>query len=145
MKIQSTNKKKQQGFTIMEVMIAIAIGVTIIGILVPTILSNAKKSSVSNTQIAMQSTVGLLEQYKLENGAYPSTNQGLQALVSKPSGQPEPRNWRAPYTQQIPKDAWNNEFGYFNERGKVEIISYGADGFEGGSDYDADISSLEMN
>ena len=133
--------KRSKGFTLIEIMIAIAIGVTIIGIMIPSIITNSNRAKVSTTVVAINSTMGLLQTYKLENGHFPSTEQGLAALVEKPAGDPVPRNWRTKYAPSLPLDAWNNEFLYFNESGKVELISLGDDGFEGGVDVAADISS----
>jgi general secretion pathway protein G len=83
--------------------------------------------------------------YKLHNGRYPSTDQGLQALVTRPSGSPEPRNWGpTPYLSKYPLDQWGNEFLYIGEGSRFELVSMGADGTDGGEGGDADISYADL-
>jgi general secretion pathway protein G len=85
--------------------------------------------------------------YRIDNGSYPTTDQGLQALVEKPGGTPEPRNWNAAgYMKKktLPKDPWGNDYQYVRyPDGRFDIVSLGADGREGGESYDADITSAE--
>jgi general secretion pathway protein G len=95
---------------------------------------------------ADMSTIGQsLEMYRLHNSHYPSTNQGLEALVAKPSGDPEAKNWRGPYLKKTPLDPWGNAYGYINENNVPEIISLGADGSDGGEGIYQDISSVNLN
>ncbi|MEX1057113.1 MAG: type II secretion system major pseudopilin GspG, partial [Natronospirillum sp.] len=85
-----------------------------------------------------------LQMYRLDNSHYPSTEQGLEALMREPSGSPQPRNWRGPYLRSPPRDPWSNMYQYVNhDSNRVEIISFGADGQPGGSGDNADLSSLE--
>ena len=86
-----------------------------------------------------------LELYRLDNGYYPSTDQGLEALVSEPSGYPEPRRWNANgYLKKIPIDPWGEPYLFFSEDRSMEVYSYGADRKEGGKDVDADILLSEL-
>jgi len=85
--------------------------------------------------------------YKLDNSVYPNTDQGLEALVSKPSSSPEPRNYRnGGYIKRLPKDPWGNEYNYVmpGEHGAVDIFSLGADGQDGGEEVNTDIGNWNM-
>ena len=106
--------------------------------------SDEAKRKTTQTQIAqLEQVLGL---YYLDNGFYPTTSQGLEALVKEPTMPPEPLNYKkGGYMKKVPKDAWGREFVYTapGEHGDVDILSYGADGQEGGSGANADIANWD--
>jgi general secretion pathway protein G len=115
---------------------------------VTNIIDNPDKARVTKAQHDIRTIESALELYKLDNFNYPSTEQGLAALVQRPSGTPEPRNWKAGgYMKKLPKDPWGNDYIYMGPQdtgGRVQIISLGADGQTGGDGLAADISNLEL-
>ncbi len=133
--------KKQTGFTLIELMVVLVILGIIMGLVVPNVVGRGDEARVTAANTDIKTIGQALEMYRLHNSHYPSTDQGLEALVSKPSGDPEPKNWRGPYISQTPSDPWQNSYGYINENGAPEIISYGADGTQGGEGINQDISS----
>lgn len=137
--------KKQTGFTLIELMVVLVILGVIMGLVVPNVVGRGDEARVSAAQTDLGTIAQALEMYRLHNSHYPSTDQGLEALVNKPSGTPEPRNWRGPYLKQTPNDPWDTPYGYINDGGVPEVISYGADGRDGGEGLNADISSASLN
>ena len=136
---------KQSGFTLIELMVVLVILGIIMGLVVPSVIDRGDEARVSAAQADIHTIGQALEMYRLHNSHYPSTEQGLDALVSKPSGSPEPKNWRGPYLPKTPKDPWDNKYGYINDAGKPEVISYGADGADGGEDLNQDITSANID
>ncbi|GGX51998.1 type II secretion system major pseudopilin GspG [Saccharospirillum salsuginis] len=134
---------KQRGFTLIELMVVLVILGVLFGLVAPNVIGRGDEARVQAAKTDIRTIENALDTYRLHNSHYPSTDQGLEALVSKPSGSPEPNNWRGPYLKQSPKDPWGNEYGYIREGTSYEIISYGADGQAGGSDIDEDISSTD--
>ncbi|WP_132700456.1 type II secretion system major pseudopilin GspG [Reinekea marinisedimentorum] len=135
---------KNKGFTLIELMVVLVILGIIMGLVVPNVVGRGDEARVTAAQTDIKTISQALEMYRLHNSHYPSTDQGLEALVAKPSGDPEPKNWRGPYLSQAPMDPWQSEYGYINESGTPEVISYGADGSEGGEGINADISSANL-
>ncbi len=137
-------RNRATGFTLIEMLVVVAI-IAILGALVgPQILDRVggARSETAKTQI--KNIESALQLYKLDNYRYPTTDQGIEALVTKPTSSPEPRNWKkGGYMKQMPKDPWGNPFLYFYDNGEYEIISYGADGEEGGEGDGQDISSRD--
>lgn len=137
--------KKQKGFTLIEIMVVLAILAGLVAMVAPNIIGEAGAARVKTAKAEMANIQQALDMYKLENFTYPSTSQGLEALVSKPSGTPEPKNYKSGgYMKKLPIDPWGNPYIYFSSKGQVEILSYGADGEEGGEDDAADISSKDL-
>lgn len=139
--------KKQAGFTLIEIMVV----VMIIGILAaavgPKIFDRPDEARQVKARQAISSMVQALQLYRLDNFVYPSTEQGLQALVEEPSGDPEPANWKeGGYIPKVPKDPWGRDYDYISpgETGDFDIISYGRDGVEGGEGFDADLTSAGL-
>jgi len=127
--------KKTAGFTLIEVMVVVVILGILAAIIVPKIMSRpeqARQVKVKQDLLAIQSALDL---YKLDNGLYPSTDQGLQALVVKPTTSPVPQNWKPEgYLQQLPSDPWGQPYQYINDNEKLRIFSYGPKGKEGNSE-----------
>lgn len=139
-------KNKQSGFTILEMMVVLAIIGGIMALVATNIIGSSDESKIKTTKTQIKLIEGALDLYRLDNHRYPSTEQGLEALVSKPQTSPEPKNYRSGgYLKgsNVPKDAWGGEFAYFMEKGRYEIVSWGADGEEGGEGMGADISSQD--
>ena len=137
--------KKQSGFTLIEIMVVLAILAGLVAMVAPNIIGEAGEARVKTAKAEMANIGQALSMYKLHNFTYPSTSQGLEALVSKPSGSPEPKNYKkGGYLPKLPTDPWGNPYIYLASGGKYEIISLGADGEEGGEDDAADISSKDI-
>lgn len=137
--------RKQSGFTLLEVMIVLAIIGGIMALVATNIVGSASDARIKTTQSQMKLIESALDMYKVDNFTYPTTEQGLEALITAPTTAPVPRNYRSGgYLRgnSVPTDAWGNPFLYFHERGQFELISLGADGVEGGEGENADISSL---
>ncbi len=135
----------QSGFTLLEVMVVIVILGILAVLVVPNLMGNR---DIANRQKAISDIVALenmLDMYRLDNNRYPTTEQGLIALVSKPTSAPEPRNYRdGGYIKRLPKDPWGNEYQLLSpgSHGKIDIYSYGPDGEDGTDD---DIGNWNLN
>ncbi|MCP5325692.1 MAG: type II secretion system major pseudopilin GspG [Oceanospirillaceae bacterium] len=137
--------KRQSGFTLIEIMVVLAILGFLVAMVAPNILGRTGEAQVKIAKAQIKEISNALDLYKLDNYFYPSTSQGLNALVEKPSGSPEPKNWKAGgYMKKLPQDPWGNDYIYITEGGSFEIISLGADGAEGGEEEAADISSKDI-
>jgi len=138
------SRRQQRGFTLIEIMVVVAIIAILGATVVPLIMDRPNEARVVRAKNDIGSYIAALGLYKLDNFNYPSTDQGLEALVTKPAGDPEPANWKSGgYVQKLNKDPWGRDYLYVNEDGRFEIISLGNDGVEGGEGFDADISSLD--
>jgi len=125
---------KIRGFTLIEVMVVVVILGILAAVIVPKIMSRpeqARMVKVKQDILVIQSAMDL---YKLDNGMYPTTEQGLEALITKPTNSPIPSNWKSDgYIQQLPKDPWGETYQYANEDEKIRIFSFGPKGKEGNS------------
>lgn len=138
---------KQAGFTLLELMVVLVILGALIGLVAPNILGRSDEAKVSVAKTQIRNIVSALDLYKLDNGNYPSTAQGLEALVTKPSGYPEAKNWKSGgYMQKLPQDPWGNEFLYVSpgSAGAYDLLSLGSDGREGGDGDAADLSPSDL-
>lgn len=141
------SKKKQGGFTLLEVMVVVVILGVLASLVVPNLLGNKEKADQQKAVSDILALEGLMDMYKLDNSVYPTTDQGLEALVSKPTSSPEPRNYRADaYTRRVPTDPWGNEYQYLSpgDNGTIDIFTLGADGQEGGEEMNADIGNWNI-
>jgi len=132
---QSMHYSKAKGFTLIEVMVVVVILGILAALIVPKIMSRpeqARMVKVKQDILAIQSALDL---YKLDNGTYPSTDQGLLALVKKPTISPVPFNWKSDgYLQDLPVDPWNQVYQYMNDNEKLRIFSYGPKGKDSNSE-----------
>jgi len=147
MKIHLNTRVRAQGFTLIEIMVVIVILGVLAALIVPKVMGRPDEARISATKQDIGSIIQALKLYKLDNMRYPSTEQGLQALVSKPNSAPIPPNWKGNgYLEKLPKDPWGNSYQYLQPglHGEIDIISLAADGQEGGEGNDADIGSWEL-
>lgn len=133
--------KRSHGFSLIELLVVIAILAAIAGLVAPSLMGTGDEAKRKLVKADIKTVENALDMYRLDNYAYPSTDQGLAALVSQPSGSPEARNWKGPYLKTEPKDPWGNEYAYINNGDSVELMSYGADGREGGQGAAADVTA----
>ena len=134
---------KQRGFTLLEILVVVVILGILASLVLPNFLGRTDQARTIAARHDIQTLVGVLKLYKLDNGFFPSTAQGLQALVTKPDSDPVPRNWKQPYIEQLPKDPWDRPYQYLNPgvHGEIDVFCYGADAAPGGEDTNADIGS----
>lgn len=141
--IVSAVSRRRQGFTLIEIMVVVVIIGMLAALIGPRVMGSADEARVNSTKTQIDNIVVALDLFRLNNGFYPTTNQGLAALIQKPTIPPEPRNYQeGGYLRSLPKDAWGNDFVYLcpgNNGREFEVISYGRDGQEGGTGLDADI------
>jgi general secretion pathway protein G len=135
-----------RGFTLIELMVVIVILGILAGLIVPRIMGRPEEARQAKARIQIESLETALKLYKLDNGSYPSTEQGLQALVEPPEVGNLPGRWReGGYLEKgkVPKDPWDNEYVYLcpGAHDDYDIISYGADGEPGGEGKNRDITS----
>lgn len=140
---------KSDGFTFLEIMVVIFILGILAAIVMPNIIGRTDDARISEAKIQIRNFETGLKLFKIDNGFYPDTQQGLKALIEMPTIGKIPLNWREDgYLEQksIPTDPWGNAFIYISpgSNGEYEIISYGSDGKDGGSGKDSDIKSWEM-
>lgn len=132
----------QKGFSLIEIMVVVVILGILASIVVPKIMSRPDEARAVRAKTDVLAIQNALDLYKLDNGFYPSTDQGLIALVEKPDSNPSPRNWQ-PYLKSLPKDPWGRDYLYLNpgEHGEVDVFTYGAAGEAGGSGINAEIGN----
>ena len=137
----------RRGFTLLEVMVVVVILGILAALVVPKILSRPDEARVIAAKQDIASMMQALKLYRLDNQRYPSTEQGLQALVARPASAPLAANWKAGgYVERVPRDPWGNPYHYLNPgvRGELDVFSMGADGALGGEGNDADIGSWDL-
>lgn len=140
--LHSTIYRRQSGFTLIEVMVVVVILGILAAVILPKIMSRPEQARIVKVKQDLLAVQSALDLYKLDNGMYPSTDQGLQALVSRPSISPIPRNWKSDgYLQDLPEDPWGQPYQYLNDNEKLRIFSYGPKGKDGSSE----IGNWNMN
>ena len=147
-RVFSQTAANSRAFTLIELMVVIVILGILAGLIVPRIMGRPEQAKRVKARMQVESIATALKLYKLDNGAYPTTEQGLQALVEVPASGNIPKNWRkGGYLEKgkVPKDPWGNDFVYLSPgmNDDFDLISYGADGTAGGEDNNADINSWE--
>ncbi len=139
------SSKAQKGFTLIEIMVVVVILGILGALIVPNLISRPDEARVQAALSDIAQIGTALDLYRLDNGNYPSSDQGLEALVSAPSGFPEARNWNQDgYLKSVPKDPWQEQYLYFSEDRNYEVYTYGADRKEGGEGFDKDLSSEDL-
>ena len=133
-----------RGFTLIELMVVLVIIGVLAALIVPNVLDRADDARVTAAKTDIANIVQQLKMYRLDNQRYPTAEQGLQALVAKPTGGPVPGNWK-PYLEKLPNDPWGRPYQYLNPgiKGEIDVMSFGADGQSGGEGKDADIGSWQ--
>ncbi len=142
-----TSKKLNLGFSFIEVMVVIIILGLLSSIVGVYLFDSAEKAKVDATKTQIRGLETALDLYRLHNSRYPTSEQGLKALLKKPEVGLIPKNWNGPYLRgnNLPEDSWGIPFRYVSVKGKnYEIISLGADGIDGGTDLDEDINSRNL-
>lgn len=142
-RVRSRHRRDAEaGVTLIEMMVVLVIIAVVAAMVVPNVIGRPDQARATVAQSDLQSIAGALEIYRLDNRTYPSTAQGLEALVSRPTIPPEPVNWASGgYLSAMPKDPWGADYIYRfpGTAGRFDLISLGADGQPGGSGVDADI------
>lgn len=136
--------RAQRGFTLIEIMVVLVIIGVLAALIAPNVLNRAADAKVTAARTDVSQLMQALKLYKLDNARYPSNEQGLEALVRKPSTEPSPAQWR-PYLDKLPTDPWGKPYQYLHPgvKGEVDVFSLGADGQAGGEGHNADIGSWQ--
>ena len=137
---------RHSGFTLIEVMVVVVILGILAAIIVPKVMDRPDAARIVKARQDIRAIESALNLYKLDNFHYPSTDQGLEALVEEPAGSPEARNWKpGGYLDRLPKDPWGADYQYLNPgiHGEIDIYSLGADSRPGGEGIDTDIGNWE--
>ena len=135
---------RHAGFTLIEIMVVVVIMGVLAALLVPRLMGRTDDARILAAKQDIATLMQALKLYRLDNQRYPTTEQGLQALIARPTNGPQPANWKTGgYIDRLNKDPWGNPYQYASPgtRSEVDIFSYGADGQPGGSGNDADIGS----
>ena len=146
MKKLSIPRRAARGFTLIEIMVVVVIMGVLAALVVPKLLSRTGESKVAAAKVDIATVMQALKLYKLDNQRYPTTEQGLQALLTKPTAGPAASGWKTGgYLEKMPKDPWGNPYQYLSPgiKGEIDVFSYGADGAPGGTGDDADIGSWD--
>lgn len=140
----SKTLRRSPGFTLIELMVVLVIIGVLAALIVPNVLERADDARITAAHTDVQNLVQALKLYKLDNQIYPTQEQGLDALVHKPSVAPVPPNWKQ-YLDKLPSDPWGRPYLYRNPglRGEIDVFSLGADGQPGGEGKNADIGSWQ--
>ncbi|MEY3885928.1 MAG: Type secretion system protein precursor [Pseudomonadota bacterium] len=142
--VQRKAVRKQRGFTLIELMVVLAIIGILAALVVPNVLGRADDARITAARTDVGNLVQALKLYKLDNQRFPTAEQGLQALVAKPTAEPVPTNWKS-YLDKLPADPWGRPYQYLNPglKGEIDVMSWGADGQSGGEGVNADIGSWQ--
>ena len=137
-------RRRQRGFTLIELMVVLAILGVLAALVVPNVIGRADDARVTAARADVNNLMQALKLYRLDNQRYPSTEQGLAALVRKPTTGPDTPNWK-PYLDKLPNDPWGRPYQYLQPglKGEVDVFSMGADGQAGGEGKNADIGSWQ--
>ena len=146
MNITGFTAARSRGFTLIEIMVVVVILGILAAVIVPRLTKKPDEARVVKAQADVRQLESALEMYKLDNFYYPSTQQGLEALVTRPSGDPPAKNWRDGYITRLPKDPWGNPYQYLQpgNKGNFDVFSMGADGKPGGEGPDADVGNWNV-
>lgn len=136
--------RQQQGFTLIEIMVVVIILGILAAIVAPNVIGRVADAQIQAAKSDIRGIENALKLYRLDNFSYPSSEQGLQALVTKPAD-PNVRNWKR-YLDRMPKDPWGNQYLYLNpgNNAEIDIYTLGRDGRPGGEDEDGDIGNWDV-
>jgi len=138
--------RRHKGFTLIEIMVVVVIIGLLATLVLPRVLGRQEQAQIEKAKADIQALSSALKLYKLDNFNYPSTQQGLEALRSRPGGDPPANNWKkGGYIERLPKDPWGYEYQYLSpgQRSEFDLWSYGSDGKPGGEGAAADIGNWE--
>jgi general secretion pathway protein G len=140
----SLRRRVSTGFTLIELMVVLVIIGVLAALIVPNVLDRADDARTTAARTDVNNLMQALKLYKLDNQRYPSGEQGLGALVARPTTQPVPPNWK-PYLEKLPNDPWGRPYQYLNPgvKGEIDVMSFGADGQAGGEGKNADVGSWQ--
>jgi general secretion pathway protein G len=141
---RSPTMRRRRGFTLIELLVVLVIIGILGALIVPNFLDRADDARVTAARTDVNNLMQALKLYKLDNQRYPSAEQGLQALVTKPTAGTVPPNWKV-YIDKLPADPWGRPYQYLNPgvKGEIDVFSFGADGQPGGEGKDADVGSWQ--
>ncbi len=133
------------GFTLVEIMVVVVILAVLAALVVPRVVGRTDEARAVAAKQDIAATLQALKLYRIDNSRYPSNQQGLAALVTRPTTEPLPLNWKS-YLDKVPGDPWGRTYLYLNPgvHGEIDVFSLGADGQPGGADADADIGSWQL-
>ncbi len=144
---KAASMRTESGFTLIEVMVVVVILGILAAVVVPRIMDRPDQARITKAAQDIRILENALRLYRLDNYIYPSTEQGLEALVSKPTTPPEPRRWKeGGYIDRLPRDPWGSDYQYLQpgQYGEIDLFSYGADGRPGGEGINADIGNWNI-
>jgi len=139
--------RRSRGFTLIEIMVVVVIMGILAALVVPKLMGRTDDARISAARQDIATVMQALKLYRLDNHRYPTTEQGLNALIAKPQSGPPANGWKqGGYLERLPKDPWGTPYQYLSPgvHGEVDVFSYGADGQPGGAGNDADIGSWEL-
>lgn len=141
--------KRPRGFTLIEIMVVITILGILAALIVPRVVGRTDDARITAAKTDISAILQALKVYRLDNSRYPTTEQGLRALLEKPTIEPIPNNWKSGgYLERssVPKDPWGKEYQYLSPglRGEIDVFSFGRDGQSGGEGPDAEIGSWQL-
>ena len=145
---QTRTNRRRGGFTLIELLVVIVVLGMLASLVAPNIFRHVGTAKEATARAQIEMLGAALDAYRLDTGRYPATQQGLEALWTEPAADPRPYNWRGPYVRKaVPPDPWGNPYVYRSpgqaSAAGYDLLSYGADGREGGTGEDADVTSWQ--